>query len=291
MTATTATGGGIEPRSALNKNTRRLIFYAILLFFAFLYLMPFLLAISASFKTRAEVAASPLGLIPIEPTLAAWELVAGSAFPRWLFNSVVITVSVTLGRLFLDSLAGYALARLDFPGRRIIFSVIVATLAVPAIVLAVPRFLVLRQLGMLNSYSGIIVPLAVDAFGIFLMRQFFMSIPREIEEAARIDGAGTFTLWRKVVMPMAAPGLIALTILSFQGSWNEFLHPLIAAPTNASIWPLPLGLAQIAQGTGESLNTPVAMAGSMLVTIPVLIVFLIFQRYFIQGVAATGVKG
>jgi multiple sugar transport system permease protein len=291
MAVATAPTGGIEIRSKLNKNARRLVFYAILLFFAFLYLMPFLLAISASFKTRAEVAANPLGLIPEAPTLAAWDVVAGSAFPRWLMNSVIITVSVTLGRLFLDSLAGYALARLNFPGRRVIFSVIVATLAVPAIVLAVPRFLVLRELGMLNSFSGIIVPLAVDAFGIFLMRQFFMSIPREIEEAAKVDGAGTFTIWWRVVMPMAAPGLIALTILSFQGSWNEFLHPLIAAPTNASIWPLPLGLAQIAQATGESLNTPVAMAGSLLVTIPVLIVFLVFQRHFIQGVAATGVKG
>jgi multiple sugar transport system permease protein len=150
---------------------------------------------------------------------------------------------------------------------------------------------VLRELGLLNTYGGIIIPLAVDAFGIFLMRQFFMSIPKEIEEAAKVDGASTFTIWRRIVMPMAAPGLIALTILSFQGSWNEFLHPLIAAPTNASIWPLPLGLAQIAQATGESLNVPVAMAGSMLITIPVLIVFLIFQRYFIQGVAATGVKG
>ena len=291
MTATATPAGTIDPRSAMNKNVRRAIFYAVLLFFAFLYLMPFLLAISASFKTRAEVAANPLGLIPGAPTLAAWETVAGSAFPRWLFNSAVITVSVTLGRLFLDSLAGYALARLNFPGRRIIFMVIVATLAVPPIVLAVPRFLVLRELGMINTYGGIIIPLAVDAFGIFLMRQFFMSIPREIEEAAKVDGAGTFTIWWRVVMPMATPGLIALTVLSFQGSWNEFLHPLIAAPTNASIWPLPLGLAQIAQATGEDLNTPVAMAGSMLVTIPVLIVFLIFQRYFIQGVAATGVKG
>ncbi len=291
MTATAAPAGTLHPRSAMNKNLRRAIFYAVLLFFAFLYLMPFLLAISASFKTRAEVAASPLVLLPDVPTIAAWETVASSAFPRWLFNSTVITVSVTLGRLVLDSLAGYALARLNFPGRRIIFTTIVATLAVPPIVLAVPRFLVLRELGMINTYAGIILPLAVDAFGIFLMRQFFMSIPREIEEAAKVDGAGTFTIWWRVVMPMATPGLIALTVLSFQGSWNEFLHPLIAAPTNSSIWPLPLGLAQIAQATGEDLNTPVAMAGSMLVTIPVLIVFLIFQRYFIQGVAATGVKG
>ncbi|MFP4311282.1 MAG: carbohydrate ABC transporter permease [Nitriliruptoraceae bacterium] len=289
--ATTTVVSGRTPLDRLSRRTRRLIGYGVLLVFAFLYLMPFLLAISASFKTRAEVAANPLGLIPDEATLQAWQVVGSSAFPTWLRNSVIVTLSVTVGRLFLDSLAGYALARLDFPGRKAIFAFVVATLAVPGIVLAVPRFLVLRQLGMLNSFSGLILPLAVDAFGIFLMKQFFESIPREIEEAAKVDGASVFTTWWRVVLPMAAPGLIALTILSFQGSWNEFLHPLIAAPTNASVWTLPLGLSQIAQATGESLNTPVAMAGSMLTTLPVLLVFLAFQRYFIQGVAATGVKG
>ncbi len=278
-------------RAHANRRIRRYLGYAVLLFFAFLYLMPFVLAISASFKTRAEVASNPLGVIPDAATLDAWRVVGSSAFPLWLRNSVIVTLSVTVGRLFLDALAGYSLARLDFPGRKLIFAGIVATLAVPGIVLAVPRFLVLRQLGMLNSFSGIILPLAVDAFGIFLMRQFFMSIPKEIEEAAKVDGASVFTTWWRIVLPMAAPGLIALTILSFQGSWNEFLHPLIAAPTNSRVWTLPLGLSQIAQATGESLNTPVAMAGSMLTTLPVLIVFLVFQRYFIQGVAATGVKG
>jgi multiple sugar transport system permease protein len=289
--ASTPVVSGRTGLDRMTRRSRRLLGYAILLFFAFLYLMPFLLAISASFKTRAEVAANPLGLIPDEATLQAWEVVANSAFPLWLRNSIIVTLSVTLGRLFLDALAGYALARLDFPGRKVIFAAIVATLAVPGIVLAVPRFLVLRQLGMLNSFSGLILPLAVDAFGIFLMKQFFESIPREIEEAAKVDGASVFTTWWRVVLPMAAPGLIALTILSFQGSWNEFLHPLIAAPTNPNVWTLPLGLSQIAQATGESLNTPVAMAGSMLTTLPVLLVFLAFQRYFIQGVAATGVKG
>ncbi len=289
--ATMTAVSGRTPLDRMTRRTRRMLGYAVLLFFAFLYLMPFLLAISASFKTRAEVAANPLGLVPADVTTAAWEVVGNSAFPLWLRNSVIVTVSVVVGRIFLASLAGYALARLDFPGRKVIFAFIVATLAVPGIVLAVPRFLVLRQLGMLNSFSGLIVPLMVDAFGIFLMKQFFESVPREIEEAAKVDGASVFTTWWRIILPMAVPGLIALTILSFQGSWNEFLHPLIAAPTNSSIWTLPLGLSQIAQATGESLNTPVAMAGSMLTTLPVLIVFLIFQRYFIQGVAATGVKG
>ena len=294
MASTTTTPPSISASTSprdWTKISKRALGYGVLLFFAFLYLMPFLLALSASFKTRAEVAASPLTLMPAEVTTAAWQQVAQSRFPRWLFNSVFTTLCITAGRLFLDSLAGYALARLDFRGRKVIFGLVVATLAVPGIVLLVPRFLVLRQLGMLNSYSGIILPLAVDAFGIFLMKQFFESIPKEVEEAAKVDGASLFTTYYRVVLPMAVPGLLALTILSIQGSWNEFLHPLIAAPTNPDVWTLPLGLAQIAQAGGDSLNTPVAMAGSMLITIPILLVFLFFQRYFIQGVAASGVKG
>jgi multiple sugar transport system permease protein len=270
---------------------KRVLGYAILLFFAALFIAPFALALANSFKSRPETLADPLSLIPAEPTLRAYEIMAQTDIPRWTMNSVLVTVMVTVARLFLDSLAGYALARLRFPGRTVIFALVVAVLAVPPIVLAIPRYLVLGQLGMLDTYGGLILPLAVDAFGIFLMKTFFESIPREMEEAARIDGASIFQTFTRIILPLATPGLIALTILSFQGSWNEFLHPLIAAPTNASVWTLPLGLSQSPQATGESLNTPVAMAGSMLTTLPVLVVFLVFQRFFIQGVAATGVKG
>jgi multiple sugar transport system permease protein len=196
-----------------------------------------------------------------------------------------------LARVVLDSMAGYALARLDFPGRRVVFAAIVATLAVPGIVLAIPRFLVLGQLGLLNSFSGLVLPLAVDAFGIFLMRQFFASIPKEMEEAARIDGATIFQTYRRIIFPLAAPGLIALTILSFQGSWNEFLHPLIAAPSDPSLRTLPVYLALLRGAGGENLDFPILMAGSLLTTIPVAIIFFAFQRHFISGVAASGVKG
>jgi len=293
MTTSTSTTSWTGRLGALvtTRNGKRLLGYGVLLFFAFLYLMPFVLSISASLKTRAEVAALPLGIIPQQVTLAAWETVAQSRFPRWLFNSAFTTICITFGRLFLCSLAGYSLARLDFRGRKLVFGFILMVLMVPPIVLVVPRFLVLRQLGLLNSYSGIILPLAVDAFGIFLMKQFFESVPKEMEEAAKVDGASLFTTYWRVVLPMATPGLIALTILSFQGAWNEFLHTLIAAPTNWRVWTLPLGLAQVAQAGGDSINTPVALAGAVLTTLPVLAVFLFFQRHFIQGVASSGVKG
>jgi multiple sugar transport system permease protein len=282
---------GESGQPAWYRTGKRIAGYSVLIFFAMLFVMPFALAISASFKSRPEAAANPLSLIPAEPTLRAYQIMGQFDVPRWAFVSIVVTVSVTLGRLFLDSLAGYALARLDFPGRKVVFAVIVATLAIPGIVLAIPRFLVLGQLGMLNTFAGLIVPLAVDAFGIFLMRQFFLSIPKEMEESARLDGATTFQTFWRIIMPLATPGLIALTILSFQGSWNEFLHPLIAAPSDASLRTLPVGLALLRGAFGEQLDFPLLMGASILTTIPVAIIFFTFQRYFVQGVAAAGVKG
>jgi multiple sugar transport system permease protein len=248
---------------------KRVLGYLTLTAFALMFVLPFAIAISASFKSRPEAAQSPLSLIPAEPTLRAYEVMGQFNVPRWAFVSVVVTVSVTLGRLFLDSLAGYALARLDFPGRRVVFATIVATMAIPPIVLAIPRFLVLGQLGLLNTFAGLIIPLAVDAFGIFLMRQFFLGIPREMEEAARIDGASIFQTFWRVILPLALPGLIALTILSFQGSWNEFLHPLIAAPSDPNLRTLPVGLALMRGAFGEQFDFPVLMGASVLTTIPV----------------------
>ncbi|MGI8874551.1 MAG: carbohydrate ABC transporter permease [Egibacteraceae bacterium] len=270
---------------------KRVLGYGVLAFFALVFIFPFMLAIITSFKTRPDAAQTPLNLIPDPATLSAFEAMGQVNLPRSAYVSIVVTLSVTLGRLFLDSLAGYALSRLDFPGRKIVFAVIVATLAIPGIVLAIPRFLVLGQLGMLNSFSGLIVPLAVDAFGIFLMKQFFDSVPKEMEEAARIDGATIFQTYSRVVLPLAAPALIALTILSFQGSGNEFLHPLIAAPSDASLRTLPVTLALLRGLMGEGTDFPLLMGASILTTVPVAIVFFTFQRYFVQGVAASGVKG
>jgi multiple sugar transport system permease protein len=278
-------------RSVWQRHGRKALGYGALLLFAFFYLMPFVLAFATSFKAPAEVAAHPTGLVPAEPTTRAYGILAGSALPRWAFNSIVVTVFATLGRLFLDSLAGYALARLRFPGRRLIFATVVATLAVPPIVLAIPRFIVLKELGLLNTYGGLILPLAVDAFGIFLMKQFFETIPREMEEAAKVDGATIFQTYWRIVLPLATPGLIALTILSFQGTWNEFLHPLIAAPAAPELRTLPVGLALLRGSFGETLDFPVLMAGSLLITVPVAVIFFLFQRHFISGVAASGVKG
>jgi multiple sugar transport system permease protein len=173
------------------------------------------------------------------------------------------------------------------------FAAILAILAVPPIVLVVPRFLVLKEMSMLNSYGGLILPLAVDGVGIFIMKQFFEQLPKELEEAARIDGANIYQAYWHVVLPLARPALLTLSILSFQGVWNEFLMPLIVVRASPSHWTLPFGLSTLGRGGagGQSYDYPVMMAGSLLTIIPVAIIFIIFQRFFVRGVASSGVKG
>jgi multiple sugar transport system permease protein len=273
---------------------RRALRYGLLIAFAVVFIYPFLLSLGTSFKSRPEVAASSVSPWPRSFDLRAWtDVLVHSDFPLWTFNSIVVTVTATVGRVFIDSLAGYALARLNFRGRGIVFAGIISVLAVPPIVLTVPRFLVLKELSLLNSYTGLILPLAVDAMGIFLMRQFFVELPRELEEAARIDGASIFQAYWHVVLPLARPALLTLTILSFQGVWNEFLMPLIVVRASPAHWTLPFGLSTLGRGGagGQSFDYPVMMAGSILTIIPVAIVFVIFQRYFVRGVASSGVKG
>ncbi len=270
---------------------RTVISYLVLIAFAILYIYPFLIEIATSFKTDADATANPLGLIPETWTTKAFQQLASVDFPRWFVNSIVVSVIVTLGRLFFDSLAGYALARLHFLGRRALGGAIIAVMAVPGVVLLIPKYLVLVQLHMFNSYLGMIIPLMADAAGVFIMRQFFIAIPVEVEEAARIDGAGTFRTFWSVVLPMARPALITLTILSFQGSWNEFTHFLISR-NSPSLNTLTTGVAQLVSGQfGGSTQFPLKLAAALLMTIPTAVVFFVFQRYFIRGASAGAVKG
>jgi multiple sugar transport system permease protein len=273
---------------------RRAVRYAVLTFFAVVFLYPFVLSAATSFKTRPDVAADPVAPWPHEFSIRAWtDVFLHSDFPLWTFNSLLVTVLATLARVFIDSLAGYSLARLKWRGRGVIFAAVVAILAVPPIVLTVPRFLVLKEMSLLDSYAGLVLPLAVDSVGIFLMKQFFEQMPKELEEAARIDGATIFQAYWHVVLPLARPALLTLVILSFQGVWNEFLLPLIVVRASPSHWTLPFGLSTLGRGGagGQTFDYPVMMAGSLLTIIPVAIVFIVFQRFFVRGVASSGVKG
>ncbi|RGC70074.1 L-arabinose transport system permease protein AraQ [Micromonospora sp. MW-13] len=270
----------------------RLAGYAVLVFFALVFLYPFVIQIGNSLKTEPDAAANPLSPVPDPLTLAGFERIfAGTNFPLWLGNSLLVTVLVTLGRVFFDSLAGYALARLRFRGRSGLFAAIIAVLAVPGVVLLIPKFLVLNQLGMYDSYAGLVVPLLADAAGVFIMKQFFESIPVSVEEAARIDGAGVFRTFWSVVLPMAKPALITLTILSFQGSWNEFPHSLVSVQ-DPGLFTLPRGLADLVSGSlGKGTQYPLKLGAALLATIPVAVLFVIFQRYFVRDANDGADKG
>jgi multiple sugar transport system permease protein len=271
--------------------------YAVLLLFAAIYLYPFLIQIATSFKTDAQASSDPLALVPNPFDLTTWQRIFGltedSPVPivRWLTNSVVITIVVTAARVFFDSLAGYALSRLRFRGRGFLFAAVLAVMSVPGVALLIPKFLMVTYLGIYDTYAAMILPLVVDAAGVFIMKQFFDSVPVSVEEAARIDGAGVFRTFWSVVLPMAKPALITLTILSFQGSWNEFTHFLVTTQ-DADHKTLVTGLASLASGElGSGSQFPLKMGAALLTTIPVAILFFCFQRYFVRGANEGGVKG
>ncbi len=294
-----AQASSVDPTAARRpdagpKVSKRALGYALLVLLALVYIVPFAIQIATSFKTDPDAAANPLSLVPNPFTLEAWQrLFEGSTgnYPLYFFNSVFVTVTVTAGRVFFCSLAGYALSRLQFRGRGALFNAVLAVMAVPGVVLLIPKFLVLKQLGLYDHYSGMIIPLLVDAAGVFIMKQFFDSVSISIEEAARIDGAGVFRTFWSVVLPMARPALITLTILSFQGSWNEFTYFLIATQSESK-QTLILALARLSSGQlGSGTQFPLRLAAALLATIPVALVFFAFQRHFVRGANEGGVKG
>jgi multiple sugar transport system permease protein len=255
------------------------IVYAVLVVIGILYIYPFLIEIFTSFKTEADATANAISLVPPTWSTAAYQqLFVNSAFPLWFGNSALVTVFVTAGRVFFDSIAGYALARLPFRGRGAIFAGLIAVMAVPSVVLLIPKFLVLNTIGLYNSYPGMILPLLVDAAGVFIMKNFFESIPGSIEEQARIDGAGTFRTFWSVVLPMARPALVTIFILSFQGSWNE-LAQFIISTNDPNQTTLTKGVASLVSGQLGSANRyPLKLGAALIMTIPVAVLFFVFQR-------------
>lgn len=297
MTALTGPSGGTEtvptpqPRRQWRsgRRTSTIVTYGLLVAIAVGYLFPFLLAIATSFKSESNAVTSPISLVPEPVTTAAYERLAATDFPRWLTNSVIVTLFVTAGRVFFDSLAGYALARMRFGGRRAVFAGLVAVMAVPSVVLLIPKFLVIRQLGIYDSYAGMILPLLVDAAGVFIMKNFFESLPVSVEESARIDGASPFRTYWSIILPMARPALITIFILSFQASWNELSHFIIAVQ-DPDLTTLTKGVAQLASGQLSSgTQYPIKLAAAVLMTIPVATLFFIFQRR-IMNVTTGAVK-
>ncbi len=255
------------------------VLFGLLLALALVYIYPFLVQIATSFKTDSEAASNPISLFPNIWSWAAYDqLFARSDFPQWFMNSAIVTVFVTVGRVFFVSLAGYALARLHFRGRGLVFAMVVGVMAVPGVVLLIPKFLVLNQLNLYDSYPGMILPLLVDAAGVFIMKNFFESIPVSVEEQARMDGAGAFRVFWSIVLPMARPALITIVILSFQGSWNELSH-FIVSTQSPELTTLTKGVASLASGQlSQGSQYPIKLAASVIMTIPVAVMFFVFQK-------------
>ncbi len=279
-----------EERSLWDR-ARVLLSYLLLFALAAVFLYPFLLALTTSFKPLPEINQRPVALIPQEWTLAGYRLMLSQNVGRWALNSALVATVVTVTNVIFAGMAGYAIARIKFPGANIVFLLILCTMMIPGIVQLIPMFLVLKTFDMLNAYSGLIVPKMVTQFGVFLMKQLFEALPIEIEEAARMDGANRLTTFFQVALPLARPAVVALIIFSFQGSWNEFMHPLIVITTNQDLYTLPLGLALLRGGFGQNLQWNALLAGSILTTVPMALIFIFFQRYFIEGISYTGVKG
>lgn len=258
---------------------------------AVVMLLPFLWMLSTSLKPASAVLSLPPELLPREPTLEAYREVARS-FPivRVFLNTLLVAAATTLGQLMVSSMSGYAFARFRFAGRDLLFAAYLATLMVPFAVTVTPLFIVVKALGWTNSYWGLVVPALFGAFGTFLMRQFFLALPAELEEAAVLDGASTFTTFSRVMLPLSGPALATLGVFSFMASWNSFLWPLLIV-NDPRLMTLPLALATLQGLYPGQTQWNLVMAGTVIAVIPMVVVFLLAQRWVVEGVTASGLKG
>jgi len=267
----------------------RAVLYAVLALGLLVVIGPFLWMLLSSFKPEAEIRQVPPTWWPEAPTLGNYrELFSRLDFPRYFLNSTLVAALVTLGNLVFCSAVGYALAKLRFPGRRGLFVVVLGMLMVPAMVTFVPQFVLVSNLGLTNTYAGLVLPFLAGPFGVFLMRQYLLSVPDDLIEAARVDGAGEFRIFWQVVLPLCGPALATLGILTFLASWNNFLWPLVVATTEDK-YTLPVALALYSVGQNRT-DFGLLLAGAVVVVLPVLVVFLVLQRQFLRGIATTGLK-
>ncbi|MFE7835416.1 carbohydrate ABC transporter permease [Streptomyces sp. NPDC057474] len=254
-----------------------------------LMVTPFLWMLSGSFKPEADIRKIPPDLVPTRPTLANYrELLGTLDFTSMFANSVIVALAVTAGNLLFCSMLGYALAKLEFRGKRAVFTLVIATLMVPGLVTFVPLYVLVSNMQLTGSLLGLILPFLATPFGVFLMRQFISTLPDELIDAARVDGCRELAIFWKIVLPLTRPALATLGIITFLGSWNNFLWPLVVAQ-NESQYTLPVGLALASSGQ-DFTRFGILLAGSVVVLLPVTIVFLLFQRHFVAGIATTGLK-
>ena len=274
---------------ASRQRTDHLVPHLLLSLGAVVMIGPFVWEILTSFKTFAESIHVPPVVIPATIEWHNYREVFDSLpFSALFMNTVLMTIARTAGQVFLCSLAGYAFARLHFPGRTFFFGLFLSVMMVPPQMFLIPQYQIMQHLGLLNTIAALALPGMFSAFGTFLMRQFFMQLPLELEEAARLDGANPWQIYWRIMLPLSAPGMLALGLLVAIWSWNDLLWPLVVN-TDPEKMPLSAGLASL---QGEHLtNYPVLMAGALMASLPLIIAFIIFQRRLIEGIAFTGIKG
>jgi multiple sugar transport system permease protein len=255
-------------------------------------LLPYIWMVSASFKPEGQTFTTSLQLIPKNPTFNSYlKALQVNEVGRQMLNSFIVAGSQTLCVVTTSVLAGYAFARLRFPGRNLIFLLVLGVMMIPFQVLVIPAFIIVKNLGWINTYQGLVVPQAVMAFGIFLMRQFFLTIPSELEDAGRIDGCSRLGLLLRIAVPLSGPAIATLAIFAFTNSWNDFLWPLITT-TSPHMRTIQVALASLkGGGSGEEADWAVLMATGTMASLPVLVVYLALQRHFTKGIVMTGLKG
>lgn len=289
---TTTTTRTVRPRRTRTPRAtlRATMLHAVLIALALVVILPLLWILLTSFKTDGDAIRNPFSALPNPFSVDAYATLASGQQPvlRWFLNSLAAGALQSVIILVTASLAAYALARLEFRGKRIVFGLIVATLLVPPVIFLIPNYLIVQNLGWLDTIWAITVPGAASAFGVFFLRQFFVGLPAEIEEAARIDGAGDFRIFLQIVLPLARPALATLAVLSFLANWNDFLWPVyvLLSPENLTLQP---GLSQL-QGA-YSTHYAIVMAGAVIASVPVLILFFFAQKQIVESVASSGVKG
>jgi len=268
--------------------------YLLLTLIGVVLFMPFILAALGTFKTDAEIISFPPKLFPQQWLVENWgrvwntDLGNGGTFPRWLLNTAFLSVIVAVLEVIFCSMAAYAFARMEFPGRDAVFSFMLATMMIPPAVTLIPAYVLMTKLHLINTFYSLILPAAVSAGGIFLLTQFFQAVPKDLEEAAVIDGATHMEIYREVIFPLARPALLTVFILQFQGMWNKFLEPLLYLNT-ADKYVLNVALSIFQQQYKAQWN--LTLVGAMFNAIPIMILFFIFSKYYVEGVAYTGIKG
>ena len=295
MATTSPAQSATNRKTLLSYRTRlyleRAILYLILGLVAVIVLIPLFWMFATSIKPKNQLFTKDVQWWPTNPTFDNYQkLLDNPATPiiTWFTNSVLIAGVVTLLVLIVDSLAAYAYARMEFPGRKVIFNVLLFTLFLPGILFLVPNFLTINAIGLRNNYLGVILPALAGVFGVFFLRQFFEGIPKELEEAAHIDGANTLQTFWSIVLPLAQPALATLGVITFLGSWNDFLWPLLILQ-DRNLQTLPIGLRSL-QGSYTS-EYGLMMAGAVVAAVPVLVLYVLLQRFIVASVASSGVKG